>query len=148
MGCCQRDRPVAQNGLTLGKSQIGNLEPHATRDDHTCTADLRPLSWSFLLGLGSYRGQLDYDLSKNKSVTAKILDEQSVVLSGLSARDIRLSVKRERYYSLVEHQTIARRGMTLYVLTTDQPAADDATPADPSCTSDLQFIRDHLRLPH
>ena len=25
---------------------------------------------------------------------------------------------------------------------------DDATPADPSCTSDLQFIRDHLRLPH
>jgi TM2 domain-containing membrane protein YozV len=119
----------------------------AIRDDHACSADLRPHAWSFLLGLGSDRGQLDYALSKNKSVTAKILDEQSVVLSGLSARDIRLSVKRERD-SVIEHRIIARRGMTLYVLTTDQPAADDATPADPSCTSDLQFIRDHLRLPH
>ena len=120
----------------------------AIRKDHRCAADLRPYAWSFLLGLDPYKRKLDYQISQGNGLKGEILDEQPIAVSGLSGRDIRLSVKRERYYSLVEHQTIARRGMTLYVLTTDQLAADDVTPADPSCTSDLQFIRDHLRLPH
>jgi hypothetical protein len=120
---------------------------HAIREDHGCSADLRPYAWSFLLGLDPYKRKLDYQISQGNGLNAKILDEQPIVVSGLSGRDISLSVKRERD-SIVEHRIIARRGMTLYVLTTVQLAADDATPADPSCTSDLQFIRDHLRLPH
>lgn len=119
----------------------------AIREDHRCSADLRPYAWSFLLGLDPYKRQLDYQLSQGNGLNGKILDEQSIIVSGLSGRDIRLSVKRERD-SLVEHRIIARRGMTLYVLAAYQLAAADATPADPSCTSDLQFIRDHLRLPH
>ena len=119
----------------------------AIRDDHACSADLRMFAWSFLLGLDSYRGQLDYSLSQSKGVMGKILSEQSVVLSGLSGRDISLSVRQEGN-SLVEHRIIARKGMTLYVLATYELAADGAIPANPSCSTDLQFIRDNLRLPH
>jgi hypothetical protein len=130
---------------------IEHREPNylalAIREDHACSADFRPVAWSFLLGLDSYKGQLDYQLSQDKSVKWKILDEQSVVLSGLSGRDIRLFLKQETT-SLVEHRIIARKGMTLYVLATYQLAADGATPDDLSCSSDLQFIRDNLRLPH
>jgi hypothetical protein len=130
---------------------VKNQEPTylalAIREDHACTADLRPFAWSFLLGLDSYKGQLEYQLAQDKSLKGKILDEQSVVVSGLSGRDIRLSLKQEMN-SLVEHRIIARTGMTLYVLSTYQLAADGATPADISCSDDLQFIRENLRLPH
>ena len=119
----------------------------AIRDDHACSADLRMFAWSFLLGLDSYRGQLDYSLSQSKSVMGKILSEQSVVLSGLSGRDFSLSVRQERT-SLIEHRIIARKGTTLYVLATYELAADGAIPANPSCSTDVQFIRDNLRLPH
>jgi TM2 domain-containing membrane protein YozV len=119
----------------------------AIREDHACSADLRPFPWSFLLGLDSYKRQLDYQLSQDKSLTAKILDDKPVFLSGLPARDIYLSVRRGMN-SLVEHRIIAKKGMTLYVLATYQLAAGGGAPADPSCSSDLQFIRDNLRLPH
>jgi TM2 domain-containing membrane protein YozV len=119
----------------------------AMRRDRACSADLRPFAWSFLLGLDSYKRQLDYQLSQGKGLTGKILDERTVVLSELPGRDIRLSVRQERT-SLVEHRIIARKGMTLYVLATYELAADGAISADPSCSTDLQFIRDNLRLPH
>ena len=119
----------------------------AIREDHACSADFRPFPWSFLLSLDSYRGQLEYQLSKDKSLTGKILDDKLVFVSGVPARDIRLTVKQGKN-SLVEHRIIARKGMTLYVLATYQLATGDGAPADPSCSSDLQFIQDKLRLPH
>jgi hypothetical protein len=100
----------------------------AIREDHACSADLRPYAWSLLLGLDSFKGQLKYQLSQHKSMKWKILDEKPVVLSGLSGRDIRLSVKQEMN-SLLEHRITPRRGMTLFVLGTYQLATDGVIPA-------------------
>jgi TM2 domain-containing membrane protein YozV len=119
----------------------------AIREAHDCSADLRPLAWSFLLGLDSYKAQLDYQLSQDKSMKWKILDEQSVVLSGLPARDISLAV-RQGASLLIEHHVIARKGLTLYDLGTYGLATNEGTAVDPSCSSDLRFIRENLRLPH
>lgn len=119
----------------------------AVRRDRACSVDLRPFAWSFLLGLDSYKRQLDYQLSQGKGLTGKVLDERTVVLSELPGRDIRLFMRQERHF-LVDHRIIARKGMTLYVLASHELAADGAIPADPSCSTDLQFIRDNLRLPH
>ena len=68
----------------------------AIREDHRCSADLRPYAWSFLLGLDPYKRKLDYQISQDDGLKTKILDEQPIVVSGLSGRDISLSVKRER----------------------------------------------------
>jgi hypothetical protein len=119
----------------------------AIRADHGCSASLRPYAWSPLLGLDSYKGQLSYQLSKEKNTIGKVVDDHSAVLSGLRARDIRLFVKQDKNL-LVEHHVIARKGMTLYVLSTYELAIDEQTSADPSCSSDLGFIRTNLLLPH
>jgi hypothetical protein len=119
----------------------------AVRSDRACSITLQPLAWSPLLGLGSFKGQLSYQLSKAKDLTGEILDEQPAVLSSLPARDIHVSIKRgtER---LIEHHIIARKAMTLYDLSTDELADDEGKVAEPPCSSDFRFIRENLVLPH
>jgi hypothetical protein len=62
-------------------------------------------------------------------------------LSGLPARDIVLTIEQNGNH-VTEHQIAARKGMTLYILTTDSLTE---TVAD--CQSDFQFIQQHLALP-
>ena len=119
----------------------------AVRSDRACSIALQPLAWSPLLGLGSFKGQLSYQFSKAKDLTGEVLDEQPAVLSLLPARDIRVSVK-EGTRRLIEHHVIARKGMTLYDLSTAELADDEGNVAEPSCTSDFRFIRENIVLPH
>ena len=119
----------------------------AVRSDRTCSITLQPLAWSPLLGLASFKGQLSYQLSKTKDLTAEVLDEQPAVLSLLPARDIRVSVKQGTK-RLIEHHVIARKGMTLYDLSTYELADDEGNVAEPPCSSDFRFIRENLVLPH
>jgi TM2 domain-containing membrane protein YozV len=119
----------------------------AMRSDRACSASLQPLAWSPLIGLGSFRGQLSYQLSKRKDMTGEILDEQPAVLSSLPARDIQVSIKQGAR-RLTEHHLIARKGMTLYDLSTDELADDKGNVAEPTCSSDFSFIRENLVLPH
>lgn len=119
----------------------------AVRSDRTCSITLQPLAWSPLLGMASFKGQLSYQLSKTKDLTAEVLDEQPAVLSLLPARDIRVSVKQGTK-RLIEHHVIARKGMTLYDLSTYELADDEGNVAEPPCSSDFRFIRENLVLPH
>jgi hypothetical protein len=119
----------------------------AIRSDHVCSMDLRPIAWTPLLGLDAYKGQIAYQLSKQPRVAARVLSDQPTVLSTLPARDILLSVKQGEAL-LIEHDVIARKGLTLYILGTYSLANDDGTEAAPSCSSDLRFVREHLVLPH
>lgn len=119
----------------------------AVRSDRACSLTLQPLAWSPLVGLGSYKGQLSYQLSKAKDLTGEVLDEQPAVLSWLPARDIRVSVTQGAQ-RLIEHHIIARKGMTLYDVTTDELTHDEGNVAEPTCPSDFSFIRKNLVLPH
>ena len=119
----------------------------AIRSDQVCSMDLRPIAWAPLLGLDAYKGRIAYQLSKQPKITARVLGDQPAVLSALPARDILLSVKQGESL-LIEHDVIARRRLTLYVLGTYSLANEDGTEADPSCASDLRFVREHLVLPH
>jgi hypothetical protein len=117
------------------------------RSDRACSASLQPLAWSPLIGLGSFRGQLSYQFSKRKDMTGKILDEQPAVLSSLIARDIQVSIKQGARH-LIEHQIIAKKGVTLYDLSTDELADNEGNVAEPTCSSDFSFNRKSLVLPH
>ncbi len=79
-------------------------------------------------------------------MTAEILDEQPTVLSSLPARDIRVSIKQGTR-RLIEHHLIARKGMTLYDLGTDELADDEGNAVEPTCSSEFSFIRKNLVLP-
>jgi hypothetical protein len=119
----------------------------AVRLDHACSIALQPLAWSPLLGSGSFKGQLSYQLSKAKDLAGEILDEQPAVLSSLPARDIHVSMKQGTK-RLIEHHIIARKGMTLYDLSTDELSDDAGNAAEPPCSSDFSFTRKNLILPH
>jgi len=119
----------------------------AVRSDRACSITLQPLAWSPLVGLGSFKGQLSYQLSKGKDLTGEVLDEQPAVLSSLPARDIRVSVKQGTR-RLIEHHVIARKGVTLYDLSTYELADDKGNVAEPTCSSDFRFTRNNLILPH
>jgi TM2 domain-containing membrane protein YozV len=119
----------------------------AVRSDRACSASLQPIAWSPLIGLGSFRGQLSYQLSKRKDMTGEILDEQPVVLSSLPARDIHVSIQQGTR-RLIEHHLIAKKGMTLYDLSTDELADDEGNAAEPTCSSEFSLIRKNLVLPH
>jgi hypothetical protein len=119
----------------------------AVRSDRACSITLQPLAWSPLVGLGSFKGQLSYQLSKGKDLTGEVLDEQPAVLSSLPARDIRVSVKQGTR-RLIEHHVIARKGVTLYDLSTYELADAKGNVAEPTCSSDFRFTRNNLILPH
>lgn len=80
-------------------------------------------------------------------MTGEILDERPAVLSSLPARDIHVSIKQGTR-RLIEHHLIARKGMTLYDLSTYELADDEGHSAEPACSSEFNFIRTNLVLPH
>ena len=84
--------------------------------------------------------------SKAKDLAGEVLDEQPAVLSGLDARDIRVSVTQGGQ-RIIEHHVIARKGMTLYDVSTDELTRDEGGVAEPTCASDFSFIRKNLVLP-
>ncbi|MBI3478700.1 MAG: hypothetical protein HY010_23475 [Acidobacteria bacterium] len=129
------------------KNDAPNYMLLAVRSDRACSVTLQPIAWSPLLGLDSFKGQLAYQFSKAKGLAGEVLDEQPAVLSGLDARDIRVSVT-ERAQRLIEHRIIARSGLTLYDVTTAELAPDEGNVAELSCASDFSFIRKNLVLPH
>ena len=106
------------------KNDVPNYILLAVRSDHACSVTLQPIAWSPLVGLGSFKGQLADEHSKAKDLTGVILDDQPAVLSGLKGRDIRVSV-RAGEQRIIEHHIIARKGMTLYDVSTDELARDE-----------------------
>jgi hypothetical protein len=129
------------------KGDVPNYILLAVRSDHACSVGLQPIAWSPLVGLGSFKGQLADQFSKAKDLTGQVLEEQPTVLSGLNARDIRVSLKQAGR-RIIEHHVIARKGMTLYDLSTDELSRDEGDVAEPTCASDFRFIRENLVLPH
>jgi len=129
------------------KNDAPNYILLAVRSDHACTVTLQPIAWSPMIGLSSFKGQLSYQFSKSKDLTGQVIDEQAAILSGLNARDIRASIMQGQK-GIIEHHTIARKGMTLYDLCTDELAGGQEGAADPTCASDFSFIRKNLVLPH
>jgi TM2 domain-containing membrane protein YozV len=127
------------------KNDVPNYILVAVRSDHACSVTLKPIAWSPLVGLGSFKGQLADQYSKAKGPTGKILEDQPAVLSGLKGRDIRVSV-RQGEQRIIEHHVIARKGMTLYDVSTDELARDEGDVAQPTCASDFRFILKNLVL--
>jgi TM2 domain-containing membrane protein YozV len=128
------------------KNDAPNYILLAMRSDRACSVTLQPIPWSPLVGLGSFKGQLADQFSKAKDLTGEVLDEQPAVLSGLNARDIRVSVTQGGQ-RIIEHHIIARKGMTLYDVSTDELTPDEGNVAEPTCASDFSFIRKNLVLP-
>jgi hypothetical protein len=128
------------------KNDAPNYILLAVRSDRACSVTLQPIAWSPLVGLGSFKGQLADQFSKAKDLTGEVLDEQPAVLSGLNARDIRVSLTRGGQ-RIIEHRMIARKGMTLYDFRTDELTRDEGDVAEPTCASDFSFIRKNLVLP-
>lgn len=128
------------------KNDAPNYILLAVRSDHACSMTLQPIAWSPLIGLSSFKGQLAYQFSQSKDLTGRVLDEQPALLSELNARDIRASVT-QRGQRIIEHHTIARKGMTLYDVCTDELAGDEGDVAEPTCAADFSFIRKNLVLP-
>jgi len=127
------------------KTDTPNYILLAVRSDHACSVTLQPIVWSPLIGLSSFKGQLSYQFSKSKDLIGQVLDEQPAILSGLNARDIRASVIQGGRV-IIEQHTIARNGMTVYDLCTDELAGDEGGVANPTCASDFNFIRKNLVL--
>jgi hypothetical protein len=99
------------------------------------------------MGLGAFKGQLVYQFSQAKDFTGNVLDENPALMSGLNARDIRVSI-RQGERRLIEHHVIARKGMTLYDVCTDELSGEEGNLVEPTCASDFSFFRNHLALPH
>jgi TM2 domain-containing membrane protein YozV len=128
------------------KNDAPNYILLAVRSDRACSVTLQPIAWSPLVGLGSFKGQLADQFSKAKDLTGKVLDEQPALLSGLKGWDIRVSVM-QRGRRIIEHHIIARKGLTLYDVSTDELTHEEGDVAEPTCAPDLSFIRKSLVLP-
>jgi hypothetical protein len=128
------------------KNDAPNYILLAVRSDRACSVTLQPIAWSILLGLDSFKGQLDYQFSNAKGLTGEVLDDQPALLSGLEGRDIRVSVT-QRGLRFIEHHIIAKKGLTLYDVSTDELAREEGDVAEPTCTSDFSFILKNLVLP-
>ncbi len=128
------------------KNDAPNYILLAVRSDRACSVTLQPIAWSPLVGLGSFKGQLADQFSKAKDLTGEVLDEEPAVLSGLNARDIRVSVTQGGQ-RIIEHHMIARKGMTLYDVSTDELTRNEGDVAEPTCAPDFSFIRKNLVLP-
>ncbi len=111
------------------------------RNDNVCAADVRLVAWSPILPLGSYIRALSAQLERPENKGGRIVQTTPTMLSGLPARDIILTVGQQAS-QITEHQVAARKGMTLYILTTD--SLTDSTAA---CQADFRFIQQHLVFP-
>jgi TM2 domain-containing membrane protein YozV len=113
----------------------------ARRNDNVCAADLRLVAWSPILPVDSYARAVSAQLERPENKANRRVQNTPTTLSGLPARDIVLAIEQNGNH-VTEHQIAVRKGMTLYILTTDSLTE---TAAD--CHSDFQFIQQHLTLP-
>ena len=91
--------------------------------------------------LGSYVHALSEQLEQPENKGSRLGQISSATLGGMPARDIVITIDQQGN-PLNEHQIVARKGMTLYVLTTDS-----LTESTANCQSDFRFIQEHLGLP-
>ena len=112
----------------------------ARRDDNVCGVSLRLGAWSPILPLGSYLHALSEQLQQPENRGSHFLRVAPAMLGGLSGRDIVLTIDQHGN-PITEHQIIARKGMTLYILTLDS-LPETAT----QCQSDFRFIKENFKL--
>lgn len=122
-------------------NQDAKLLVSAHRNDNVCFAELRLIPWSPVLPADSYARALSAQLKTPQNKGSRLVQDTSTILSGLAARDIVLTIEQQGA-QITEHQIATRKGMTLYILTTDS-----LTDSTPDCHSDFQFIQQHLSLP-
>jgi hypothetical protein len=108
------------------------------RSDNVCAANLRLVAWSPILPLGSYVHALSEQMEQPQNKESHLGRISPATLGGLPARDIVITID-QKGNSLTEHQIVARRGMTLYVLTTYS-----LTESTTDCQSDFRFIQQPL----
>lgn len=113
----------------------------ARRNDNVCAADLRLLAWSPILTVDSYIRSLSAQLERPENKGSRLVQISPATLGGLPARNIIITTDRQGS-ALTEHQIVARKGMTLYVL-----ATDSLTESTENCELDFQFIQQRLGLP-
>jgi TM2 domain-containing membrane protein YozV len=121
--------------------QDTKLPVSAHRDDNVCFADLRLAAWSPVLPADAYARALSAQLARTESNGGRLVQDTPATLAGLPARDILLAIEQQGSH-VTEHQIVARKGMTLYILTTDS-----LTLSIPDCQPDFQYIQQHLTLP-
>lgn len=113
----------------------------ARRKDNVCAADLRLGAWSPILSLSSYAKVVSANLERPDNKGSRLVQSRPTHLGGLAALDIMLAVERQGD-QVTEHQIAARRGMTLYVLTTDS-----LTDSVSNCGADFRLMQQRLTLP-
>jgi len=112
----------------------------ARRKDQVCVASLRVIAWSPLLPLSSYAKALSTDLERPENKGGRLGQNETTTLGKSSARDISLILNQEGS-EITEHQIVARKGMGLYILTTDS-----LTESASDCKADFEFIRQSVAL--
>lgn len=111
------------------------------RDDNACVAEVRLAAWSPILPLRSYIRALSAHLEVPENKGSRIVQSASTTFGGLPALDIVLTLEQQGR-QITEHKIVARKGMTLYILSTDSLTTSKA-----SCQPDFDFIQQHLALP-
>jgi TM2 domain-containing membrane protein YozV len=123
------------------KDQDTKFPVSGSRDDNVCAADLRLVAWSPLLPADSYAHAISAQLERPENKANRLVQNTPATLAGLPARDIVIAIEQQGSH-ITEHQIAARKGMTLYILTTDS-----LTESIADCQPDLQYIQQHLGLP-
>jgi len=113
----------------------------ARRNDNVCAANLRLVAWSPILTVGSYIRALSGQLERPEHKGSRLVEISPATLGGLPSQDIVITIDQQGN-PLTEHQIVARKGMTLYVFTTDS-----LTESTANCELDFRFIQQHLGLP-
>ncbi len=111
------------------------------RDDNACVADVRLAALSPILPLRSYNRALSAYLERPENKGSRIVQSAPTMFGGLPALDIVLTLEQQGR-QITEHKIVARKGMTLYILSTDSLTTSLA-----SCQPDFRFIQQNLALP-
>jgi len=111
------------------------------RNDNACFADVRLAAWSPILSLRSYVRALSAHLELPENKGSRIVQSTPTMFGGLPALDIVLTLEQQGR-QITEHKIVVRKGMTLYILSTDSLTTSKA-----SCQPDFNFIQQHLALP-
>lgn len=130
----------APAGWTLADQDTKHVVS-ARRNDNVCVADLRLVAWSPILTVDSYIRALSAQLERPENKGSRLVQISPATFGGLPARDIVITTDQQGN-PLTEHQIVARKGMTLYILTTDS-----LTESTANCQSDFRFIQQQLGLP-
>jgi len=112
----------------------------ARRNDEVCAADLRLVAWSPFMPVDSYARAISAQLARPESKGSRLVQSTPAMLGGLPARDIVLAIEQQGSH-VAEHQIAAKKGMTLYILTTDSLTQSTAV-----CQPDFQFIQQNFIL--